>query len=225
MFKNTILALGLTAISTAAMAMQEVEYEVTITNITPGQTFTPQLVVTHSGEARLFSLGEPASESLEILAEGGQTGPLAADVAPYTTEAQTLPDLLEPGQTVTTVIQGQKRGGYLSLAAMMIPTNDNFIAINRMPLPSKQQGSVTVRVPGYDSGTEVNDQSCQNMPGPRCPTGIGFTPETGEGFVHIGNGFHEMGVEVDAEGFDVLGPQVYDWRNSVAVIEVRRIGK
>lgn len=222
MFKNTILALGLTAISTAALATQEADYEITITNITQGQTFTPQLVVTHSGEAQLFRLGDSASESLEILAEGGDTGPLSAAVAPYATESQTLPDLLEPGQTVTTVIRGEKRDGFLSIAAMMVPTNDSFISVNKMPLPGKRGQAVRVHVPGYDAGTEVNDQSCQNMPGPRCPAGIGFTPEGGEGYVHIGNGFHELGDE-DEQGFEVLGPQVYDWRNSVAVITVKRI--
>ncbi|MGH8284414.1 MAG: spondin domain-containing protein, partial [Steroidobacteraceae bacterium] len=42
-------------------------YEVTITNITPGETFTPILVATHSGRIALFSLGEPASNELAIL--------------------------------------------------------------------------------------------------------------------------------------------------------------
>ena len=36
-------------------------YEVTVTNITPGQTFTPQMVVTHAADISLFQLGEPAS--------------------------------------------------------------------------------------------------------------------------------------------------------------------
>ena len=107
------------------------------------------------------------------------------------------------------------------MAAMLIPTNDTFVALNQVPLP--KWGTSTFMVPAYDAGTEVNDQSCQHMPGPAC--GIddaGYSPEQGEGFVHIGNGFHELGDE-DADGFKILAPQLYDWRNSVARITVRRI--
>lgn len=43
----------------AGTAIAQVDYDVTITNVTPGQTFTPQLVVTHPGNAVLFRLGEP----------------------------------------------------------------------------------------------------------------------------------------------------------------------
>ena len=41
------------------------KYEVTITNLTPGQSFTPQLVATHSRKVSLFELGQPAGEALE----------------------------------------------------------------------------------------------------------------------------------------------------------------
>ena len=73
----------------------------------------------------------------------------------------------------------------------------------------------------YDAGTEDNDQSCANIPGPRCG-GEGFVSGGGEGFVHISNGFHDLG-DTDENGAEVLGPATYDWRNSVARITVKRI--
>lgn len=222
MFHKTILSLGLIVTSSFAVAQRTTDYEVTITNITPGQTFTPQLVVTHPEGTHLFKLGEEASVELEILAEGGDTGPLTDLVANEATDAVTIPGLLGPGETVSRVVSGWPSHGFISVAAMLIPTNDTFMGLNSMPLPGGQDTAVYL-VPAYDAGTEVNDQSCQHMPGPRC--GIpdaGFSPESGEGYVHIGNGFHDLG-DVDDDGFEVLGPRVYDWRNSVARITVTRM--
>lgn len=219
MLKQSIYGLGLVLFSGFVAARGVVDYEVTITNITPGQSFTPQLIVTHRDNYRIFQLGLPAGDSLEMLAEGGDTDPLTDEVANLATDVQTVPGLLGPGQTVSTVISGQPGRGRISIAAMLIPTNDTFVALNGMPLPIFK--TVEYLVPAYDAGTELNDQSCQNIPGPRCGGG-GYSAEVGEGYVHIGNGFHELG-DQDEDGFEVLGPQSYDWRNSVARIVVRRM--
>ena len=64
MLKKT---LGLTAAALLAAnmeaAQQGAQYEVTITNLTLGQSFTPQMVLTYRGEASIFELGEPANEA------------------------------------------------------------------------------------------------------------------------------------------------------------------
>ena len=225
MYKNVFAGLLLMTVSLGVSAgayKAHARYEVTITNITPGQTFTPQLVVTHPREVSLFELGEPASVELEILAEGGDTAPLTESVADQSFDAQTIGGLLGPGESSSIVVSGPKWGGYLSVAAMLIPTNDNFFAVNGLRLPFR--GASTVLVPAYDAGTEYNDQSCQNIPGPRCG-GEGYSAEPAEGdegFVHIGNGFHEIG-DFDSNGFEVLGPKVYDWKNSVAKVTVKRV--
>jgi hypothetical protein len=220
MLKQSLLAATLALFSSIALAQRTVNYEVTITNITPGQTFTPQLVVTHPADVQMFELGAAASASLEILAEGGDTGPLSLDLANVADDVQTIGALLPPGASASIMVSGNPKHSRLSVAAMMIPTNDNFMALNNVELPKK--GSASFQVPAYDAGTEINDQSCANIPGPRCPGGVGYTPETGEGYVHIGNGFHELGEAEEGEP-EILGPQVYDWRNSVAHITVRRM--
>ena len=221
MIKKTMAALTLALSSTVVMA-QTADYEVTITNLTPGQTFTPQLVITHSNDFRLFTLGEPASEALEILAEDGNTGPVGDEAANFATDVQTIGGLLEPGQSTSIVVTGPAERGFFTVAAMMIPTNDTFIAANHVRLPA--QGSLMRRLFAHDAGTEANDQNCNNIPGPRCG-GEGYSPdiaEGDEGFVHISNGFHDLG-DVADDGGELLGPQFYDWRNSVARVVVRRI--
>lgn len=222
MLKKLMAPLALTFFASSVVA--QVDYEVTITNITPGQSFTPQLVVTHPGNAILFKLGEPASSELEMLAESGDTGPLTEALGNVAMDITTIPGLLGPGEQASVVVSGNPGRGYISVAAMLIPTNDTFVAMNRVKLPSS--GAIQQLVPAYDAGTEYNDQNCANIPGPQCGgEGQGNSPgpnETDEGFVHIGNGMHELGDE-DVFGNRIVDPKTYDWRNSVARITVRRM--
>jgi hypothetical protein len=197
-------------------------YEVTVTNVTKGQSFTPILVATHSPGVELFQVGEPASRQLELLAEDGNTGPLAdalVDQGRRVGDVTTIDGLLEPGRTAKVRVRASRLHSRISLAAMLIPTNDTFFAVNGARLP--HLGTTTLGAPGYDAGTEENDQDCANIPGPICG-GEGFSEEPGpgdEGFVFIGNGFHEL----DPNDDRVLGPFTYDWRNPVARVTVRRV--
>ena len=103
---------------------------------------------------------------------------------------------------------------HISLFAMMLPTNDGFIALNNMPLP--QSGSVRYSLNGYDAGTETNTESCADIPGPLCG-GAGPSPDdTGEGFVHIHRGIRGLNPEE-------INPNTYDWRNPVAFVTITRI--
>lgn len=221
------LALALSLVATGALAddKERAVYEVSITNITKGQTFTPQLIAIHSDSVALFELGAPASDELEVLAEDGGTGPLTEllkaqgkDVGAVTT----IGALLRPGATAVAIVETLTKHDYLSTAGMLIPTNDTFYAVNRLRLP--QRGSVTVFAQAYDAGTEANDQNCSNIPGPRCGgAGLSAGINAGdEGFVHVGNGFHELGARDGATG-EVLQPFQYDWRNPVAMIRIKRL--
>ncbi len=216
MLKSRLLALTFSLLGAQAIAQESVQYEVSITNLTQAQSFTPQLVVTHPGNVRLFRIGNPARETLEILAEGGDTAPLTERLTPVVDEALTIGGLLAPGQTATTTISAEQGRRFLSVAAMMIPTNDTFMALNRALLP--EAGLAEFMVPAYDAGSEANDQDCANIPGPTCG-GVGYVGAPGEGdegFVHVSNGFHDL-------GGNTLSPAQYDWRNPVAHITVRRM--
>lgn len=222
---SRLIAAAAAVLLGAGAASADRTYTVTITNVTKGQTFTPILVVTHAPRVRLFEPGEPASPELEILAEAGDTGPQSAALEGLGRHAvgdvRTIGGLLGPGETTSVEVTAGRGHRHLSLAAMLIPTNDNFVALDGVRLPP--WGDSTFLVPAYDAGTEENDQSCAHIPGPRCG-GEGHSPGPNpgdEGFVFVGSGFHELG-DTDDEGAEVLGPFLYDWRNPVARVVVAR---
>lgn len=205
------VALGLTLASSLAGA---VNFDVTITNITREQSFTPILVATHKPVVSLFTLGSPASPELSELAESGNPTPLKTVLKRNSKvrDVQTSSGLLAPGQSVTVRVDGEWDSRF-SVAAMLIPTNDAFVSINNVYGPFLGQ-TVSYEAPAYDSGSEPNDELCINIPGPVCG-GVGASPnETGEGYVHIHAGMHGIGN---------LAASDYDWRNPVAAISIKRV--
>ena len=221
MKKRILISLGcffaIALMSTVAFADSgQRYYDVTITNLTQGQTFTPILVATHKKGVKLFTPGLPARDELAMLAEGGDTGPLTDSLSmdPRVGHIATTGGLLGPGETVTVTVQGSHGFRYLSLAAMLIPTNDGFISLNGVEAP-KGRRAVMYLSPAYDAGSEVNDELCLNIPGPfGCDgTGEGYNPAGGEGYVHIHAGIH---------GIADLGAAEYDWRNPVARIIIQK---
>jgi hypothetical protein len=196
-------------------------WHVEITNVTPGQTFTPILAATHYGNVRFFTPGDPASNELSLLAEAGDIGPLTAVLESHgdaVGDIESTGGLLGPGQSVELTISGRP-GQRLSVAAMLIPTNDTFFAVNAEFLPIR--GTKTVEALAWDAGSEANDQNCLNIPGPRCGGTAASPPAASdEGFVHVSNSFHELG---DADAGEVLSPAEYAWNNPVALVRIRRI--
>ena len=76
----SVAAIALTINMTAGVALADDSdtcYEVTITNMTRGQVFTPVLVATHRKNVKLFTVGEAVNDELAQLAEGGDVVPLA----------------------------------------------------------------------------------------------------------------------------------------------------
>ena len=214
-----ICSLAVTAPARAADDDEGARFEVTITNLTRGQQFTPILVASHKPNVKLFELGKPASTELATLAEEGNTAPLAAALAalPGTGQVVTGSGLTNPGASTTLVVEGRRGFGFLSVAAMLIPTNDGFFALNGVALP-RGNDMLTLTAPAYDAGSERNDELCVSIPGPffaECGgSGGGGKPGGGEGYVHIHAGIHGIGN---------LPAATRDWRNPVALITVRRV--
>ncbi len=208
-------ALTLSATSSLAYSTNNNVYEVTITNLTRGQAFTPILVASHRRGVELFELGAPASDELIAIAEGG-------DIAPMTellnnnnrvVDVDHSEGLLEPGQSVTVKVDATHNARRISLASMMLPTNDGFIALNNVQAP-RHGRTVSYLSPGYDAGSETNDESCINIPGPYCGGAPASPADPGEGYVHINGGIH---------GIADLDAAMFDWRNPVAKITIRRV--
>lgn len=208
-FTGLLLTAGLFA-STAQADNDVHQYRVTITNLTHGQTFTPIMVASHKRSSRMFSLGAPTSSELAILAESGNPQPLSEKLMPY--DVASSDGLLGPGESASVMVKTHGPYRYLSVAAMLIPTNDGFFAVNGIRAP---QGKRPQRVmsPVYDAGSEINDELCANIPGPYCG-GSALSPEDGEGYVHIHPGMHGIG--------DLM-PSQFDWRNPAAKITIQRV--
>jgi Spondin_N len=198
--------------------------EVTVTNLTRGQTFTPVLVASHREGVTLFALGQPASPQLAILAEEGDTAPLTAlllsipGVSDVTNSGSPPVGFVPPGQSKTVIVDAHRGADRVSVAAMLIPTNDGFFALNGERAPRRHE-ALTYFSPAYDSGSERNDELCASIPGPRFAEcsgpGGGEKPVGGEeGYVHIHAGIHGIGDMHASER---------DWRNPVAKITIRRI--
>ena len=189
-----------------------------VTNLTPGQYFTPILAVTHTAEAMVFQPGMEASAELQALAEGGDVMPLqmALQRMSAVMSVETGMGLTMPGQSSEIMISGSGMHRYLSLAAMLIPTNDAFVGISMMELPT-HPGMEMVYAFAYDAGTEMNAETCGTIPGPDYPEcgGPGGSGHAGmgEGFIAIHNGINAVG-DFGANR---------DWKNPVAMISIRRV--
>ena len=202
--------------SPVAVADGPAVYHVTITNVTNSINITPILVASHRHPVSIFELGAPAGDDLAAVAEAGDTSLLQAtlEAMPQVVDIQNSGGLLSPGQSVTVVVNAAHGARRISLAAMMLPTNDGFVALDSVGAPLR--GSRTFFSPGYDAGTEANDELCGSIPGPTCG-GIGPSPGDNPGdekFVHIHRGMHGVG-DLDAAR--------YDWRNPVIKITVTRV--
>lgn len=215
---------ALAALAASALGAQANEgqwtYEVTVTNITYNQRFTPLLLATHKPEIRFFTLGQPASPGLVTLAEEGNVAPLRTllDGSPLVKATAAGNGLLDPGKSITFQIQGNPWRDRLSVAAMLIPTNDAFVALDAVQLPYPGWSAQTHTARAYDAGSEVNDELCTSIPGPffaECGgSGGGAKVNGGEGFVHVHRGVHGVGD---------LKPSARDWRNPVAEVRVRLV--
>lgn len=211
-------------------------YELAITNLTPGAWFTPLLVATHSRAVDLFELGEVASAELQAMAEGGDLTGLVAQVELGNGEAHANPanGLLGPGETVTLTIEPSHRRRFLSVLAMVLPTNDGFVGLDAERLPVRP-GRYELYLTGYDAGTEANDERLVNgggVPGtpgiPGDPSQLGGVSGTGVAavelnpYVHIHRG--PLG-DLDTQGgASDLNAAYHPWQNPVAklTITVRR---
>lgn len=185
-------------------------YEVTVTNVTKGVILTPILAVTHRRSINLYEVGTPASDPLIAIAEGGDTSVFenALAGAIKVTNVMNSGAPLMPGASVTFYVQA-KRSDVLSLASMLLPTNDTFMALDSVRLP--RYSSATYLAYSFDAGSETNDEICANIPGPQCGGTPGSPEDLGEGYIYPSPGIHGEGE---------LSRRAYNWAGAVAKVMV-----
>lgn len=191
-------------------------YEVTIQNVTAGISFTPFLLATHNSKVSLFELGMPASEAIGRVAEGGDTSVLQAELeaSGNVYETANSMDLLGPGESVSLTIDARGGKNKLSLVSMLLPTNDNFVAVQGVSLPVSPNETTSVMAMAYDAGTETNSEECVFIPGPTCGGEAFSDTDSGEGYVYPSAGIHGEGD---------IARSVYNWQGAVALISIKRV--
>lgn len=140
-------------------------YQLVVSNLTYAQPMSPLAVVLHD-EGALWTIGEPASIALETLAESGDNTSLLAQEIVLV--GQSGAGLLMPGMSETIDISIEdNEPDHISLATMLVNTNDAFTGINAMQLSNLAVGeSISVTTSSYDAGTEKNTEWLTTIPGP-----------------------------------------------------------
>jgi hypothetical protein len=216
-----LLSVALVAASTALAlraAPQGAEsggatFEVTVTNLTRGQNLSPVLVAVHDESVDLFEAGQPASPELAALAEDGDASQLVQLLGGLdgVADVQVGGGLVAPGASETLTIRVRGGAKRLSLASMLVSTNDAFAGLDALELTAM---GTTAYAMAWDAGSEFDSESCQWIPGPPCGNGGQHDPTPAEGFVHLDAGIHGIGD---------LAPAELDWRGPAAKVSIRRV--
>ncbi|MFK5936778.1 MAG: spondin domain-containing protein [Sulfurimonas sp.] len=187
--KSTFTKIALSSALIFSSSLMALEIDVKITNLTKGISFTPLLVSAHNANAALFMAGSVASSNLKAMAEGGDISGLVTDLnASGATSVQNpASGLLSAGSSTTTSLSTASGNDYLSIVAMMLPTNDGFLAMNSVKIPTTV-GTYKYELNAYDAGTEANDELAGNIPALATGSGGTGVSTTSEGFVHIHRG-------------------------------------
>ena len=196
------------------LAHADKNYRITVTNLTKGQIFSPIFAVSHNHNYQLFEAGQPASGALAALAEDADTTGLNQFQLGDVDDISESTGPILPGASASVDIEAQNRRRLVSVASMLVVTNDAFLARKNIRLPSRSRGKVSYFARAYDAGSENNDESCAYIPGPPCNNPFKKSDVPGEGYVYIHSGIH---------GIADLAPAAYDWRNPVARITIERI--
>lgn len=226
--KKLILPIAVSLLSVAQV--QAAQLEISIANTTGGNTFTPVLTAAHSADTYLFKTGTMASDALAMMAEGGNVSGLADMVASSGAGVTATAGGMTPaGMSNTTTIDAMDYQ-YLSLTAMILPTNDGFVGLDSWMIP-QVSGTYTIRLNSYDAGSELNDEiingggalGSAGIPG--APGGQGGMNAMGIPGVIEANYVHpHPGVigDFDKEGgYSDVNAAVHKWQDPVALVTVK----
>ena len=238
-FKTTILCatLAATGLLTACfhdddndddMETPKLSYQITVSNLTNGQAFTPPAVILHDGDYHAWHAGMTASIGLEKLAEGGDVSEFLDMAAASSHVSATMASAngpFGPGASETlTVMVAQSDKLRLSLATMLANTNDAFTGISEADIGELAVGeSMVVMAPAYDAGTEANTEASGTIPGPADTTvggGEGYNAATETGRVVT---IHPGIVSMDDGLSTSILSEAHRWQNPVAKITIERL--
>ena len=210
-------------------------YEVTIENLTPGQPLTPPLLAFHRRYGGYFGVGQPATEGIQEIAENGNLGPAitALNGDPKTFDVVTGAAPLVPAGTpgaaifadsVTLTVETERSATLLTVASMLICTNDGFTGVDAVRLPKHVGDTATYYGGSYDAGSELNTEAFSDIV-PPCQGLIGVTGDPGTGMSNptlAENGVvtaPHVGIQGDAD----LVPAVHGWTDPAVRVTITRV--
>ena len=150
------------------------EVEVTIENLSFGQPLSPAVAATHDPSVMMFGVGELSSSQLASIAQDGDQAPMV-NMLSGLDEVTDVVDVGEPlvplgsdaggfTDTVTFTIEVAP-GDVLSVATMLICSNDGFTGVSNVIVPD-DGSEVVYEVGAYDAGVEENTQASEDLVDP-----------------------------------------------------------
>jgi len=228
---TALLAASLgSALGSAQVSAQDLS--VTITNLTHGMAFTPVLVAAHTSSGNLYDVGAAASSSLQAMAEGGSLTGLQSDLDGISATHDNSGAVLMAGSSATVALNtdGASANTKLSVVSMLLPTNDAFLGLDSVDIPTAE-GTYVFYLNAYDAGTEANDELITGggTPGvsgiPADPGGMAGSGGSGgvagadqNTAVHVHRG--AIGDSNSTGGNSDLNNTVHRWLNPVARVTV-----
>jgi len=165
-------------------------YEIIVTNLTSAQPIAPVAVVLHKAGYNTGVLGTSASVALETLAEGGDSAMLLSEANADTSVLTSVSGagVLQPAASETLMVNVTDLAGLqLSIAGMLVNTNDGFAALSGFDISTLAVGeSTSAFLAVFDAGTEANTELAATMPG---TGGAGFDAVRDDvGFISVHRG-------------------------------------
>ena len=209
------------------------DLEITVQNLTQGMFYTPLIIAAHDSSASIYTLGAAASPELQAMAEGGDISGLSSILNNANADIVENPamGLLAPTMSTSTMLSTSTGNMYLSLAGMMLPTNDGFVGLSNWMIPT-EAGTYMFYLNAYDAGTEANDELLSatggapgnaGMPNPpplmnNDTGGTGLTMTENNAYVHVHRG--NIGDDNATGGKSDISNTVHRWLNPVAKVTV-----
>lgn len=224
-------SLSVLALALASSTLSAQELSITVTNLTQGLHFTPIVTAAHTSENTIFMVGNEATPELQAMAEGGDISGLVSMLMNGDADVNENPasGLLAPGTSTSYTLSTEMTNKYLSLAAMVLPSNDGFVGASNWMIP-ETAGTYTLFLNAYDAGTEANNEIINGggAPGvlgiPAAPSGgsgtggMGVTDTEANTMIHIHRG--NIGDDMMDGGKSDLNNSIHRWLNPVAKLTI-----
>lgn len=125
-------------------------FEITITNLTNAQIFSPPRSEAHAPGTSLFFAGEGASEGIENMAESGDNAQLLVDLEDLEADMVESGGPVLPRATTTLTLTSEDGNRLISAVGMLVGTNDVFFglgAVRPAASPTPTASSPMMRAP------------------------------------------------------------------------------